>query len=64
MINLPCNTVEEYKVPASVTQVQIHADSRSAGHQSDSMVTLEVQPGGTVRVVLGCNGSPDPRRSP
>ena len=57
MINLPCDIVQEYRAPAGVTQFQIQAESSGpGGQQSNATVTVDVQPGGIVRVILRCTG--------
>lgn len=57
MTALPCNTVQEYKVPSGVTELQIQVGSQHPGSQSNSTLSISVQPGGAVRVTLRCSGT-------
>jgi hypothetical protein len=64
MTDLPCNTVQEYRVPPGVTQLEIQAESSGPGAQSNTTVTLKVQPEGTVRVILRCRDASGGRSPP
>jgi hypothetical protein len=57
-----CDVVQEYEVPPGVTAVRIEAESRGVGRHSSSAVTLQIRPGGILRLRLEClpaQGSPE-----
>jgi len=61
-MQIPCDVVQEYEVPPGVTAVRIEAESSGAGRHSSSAVTLQVPPGGILRLRLTClpaRGSPE-----
>ena len=67
MAAMSCDIVQEYVVPPDVTAIRIEAESRGAGRHSRSAVTLQVQPGATVRLCFVClpaQRSPEDPASP
>jgi hypothetical protein len=57
-----CDFVEEYLVPRGIIGIRIEANSSGSGTQSATSVTLQIQPGATLRLRLVClpePGSPD-----
>jgi len=61
------DVVQEYAVPPDVTAIRIEAESSGSGGHSRSTVTLQVQPGATVRLRLVClpaQRSPEDPASP
>ena len=62
-MQIPCDVLQEYEVPPGATAVRIEAESSGAGRHSSSAVTLQVPPGGILRLRLTClpaQGSPEP----
>jgi hypothetical protein len=53
-MQIPCDVVQEYEVPPGVTAVRIEAESSGVGRHSRSAVTLQIPPGGILRLRLAC----------
>jgi hypothetical protein len=49
-----CDVVQQYEVPPGVTAVRIEAESSGVGRHSSSAVTLQIPPGGILRLRLAC----------
>jgi hypothetical protein len=60
-MQIPCDVVQEFEVPPGVTAVRIEAESGGVGRHSSVAVTLQIRPGGILRLRLAClpaQGSP------
>ena len=53
-MEIPCDSVQEYEIPSGVTAVCIEAESSGVGRHSRSAVTLQIPPGGILRLRLVC----------
>jgi hypothetical protein len=58
-MQIPCDVVQQYEVPPGVTAVRIEAESSGVGRHSSSAVTLQIPPGGILRLRLACLRSPE-----
>jgi hypothetical protein len=54
MTTLPCDVVQEYKVPPGVTAVRVETESSGAGGHSRSAVTVQIRPGAVLRLRFTC----------
>ena len=65
MMQVPCDTLQEYEVPSGITAIRIEAQAAVANHASSSAVTLRIPPGAILRLRLVClppQGSSEPLR--
>jgi hypothetical protein len=65
-MQIPCDIVQEYEVPAGISAIRIEAQAATASRASSSAVTLTIPPGAVLRLRLVClpaQGSSEPLRS-
>jgi hypothetical protein len=53
-MQIPCDIIQEYEIPADVTAVRIEVESSGPGRHSSSALMLQISPGATLRLHLVC----------